>query len=546
MAQSTMDKLMARLEALEQALRKTKEDVAAAEARAARAEARAARLETTTGNLAAAVVNPKPITRRSLLTKAAVAGAAGVAGALVLNRPKDVFATFSITGGAINASDGTTTLLTNSGVGTTPVFRADANQGANPNTNIDGVLGVGSNGYSGLVGYGGNHGGAGIWAVGGPATGTGASGLGGHFYAGTTASGQYANQSIQAYQQNNQTGVYTYNAVFGAAGASNSTSLSNGLWSYGADQGWGLYGSGGGGIGTAPNATNGGHGSIGYAGPGQVGVVGYGDTYYNPTLGSHGTAGFGNAVGVGGWFVGGRAALALGSAGSAGPPATGAHFRGDVYLDVKQVAWICIADGTPGTFEPLQPGGMNNALWTAVSTQQYTLSNSDGATWMDMDATNLKLVVTPTYSCQAILTGSSDLWTANAGFNQDIGIAVSGGVYPTSGGQPEAWKESGGFAGTFSPNAAHVDTIIPLAAGTAYTIKLQWKTNKGGSSLIAAGAGPIALKFSPTRLTAQLIATKPGGGPIASTAATPYEIPAEMRPDPRQRQRPGSTTSPYK
>ena len=41
-------------------------------------------------------------------------------------------------------------------------------------------------------------------------------------------------------------------------------------------------------------------------------------------------------------------------------------------------------------------------------------------------------------------------------FNQDIGISVIGGVYPTTAGQPEAWKESGGFAGTFSPNAAFV------------------------------------------------------------------------------------------
>ena len=63
-----------------------------AEERAARAEARAAQLENATGNLAAAVVDPRPMSRRSLLTKVAAAGAAGVAGSLILAKPKDVFA----------------------------------------------------------------------------------------------------------------------------------------------------------------------------------------------------------------------------------------------------------------------------------------------------------------------------------------------------------------------------------------------------------------------------------------------------------------------
>src|SRR5947209_4880848 len=63
----------------------------------------------------------------------------------------------------------------------------------------------------------------------------------------------------------------------------------------------------------------------------------------------------------------------------------------------------------------------------------------------------------------AVLSGNADLWTSVAGYNQDLGISVSGtgqSVYPTRAGQPEAWKESGGFAGTFSPNAAFVQTVV--------------------------------------------------------------------------------------
>jgi hypothetical protein len=65
-----------------------------------------------------------------------------------------------------------------------------------------------------------------------------------------------------------------------------------------------------------------------------------------------------------------------------------------------------------------------------------------------------------------------------------------------------AWKESGGFAGTYSPNAAFVQTVVQLAAGTTYTIKLVWKSNTADPGTIWAGAGPINTAYSPTRLTA--------------------------------------------
>jgi hypothetical protein len=132
----------------------------------------------------------------------------------------------------------------------------------------------------------------------------------------------------------------------------------------------------------------------------------------------------------------------------------------------------------------------------ALTTQQYALTNSNGSTWTDMDSTNLNLTLTPSANSTAIIGGNSDLWTANAGYNQDLAITINGTV--------AAWKESGGFAGTFSPNAAYVQTVQNLTAGTAYTIKLQWKTNKAAVGTIYAGAGPINSQFSPTSLIVQL------------------------------------------
>jgi len=144
-------------------------------------------------------------------------------------------------------------------------------------------------------------------------------------------------------------------------------------------------------------------------------------------------------------------------------------------------------------------------LATAVSSQQYSLANSDGAAWQTMDPTNLIAGLSPGTASTAVLSANADLWTANAGFNQDLGIFVS-----VNGGADQlvAWKESGGLAGTFSPNAAFVQAVYGVSAGSTYAFKLKWKTNRSAAgATIFAGAGPIGGVFSPTRLTAQLVAS---------------------------------------
>ena len=150
------------------------------------------------------------------------------------------------------------------------------------------------------------------------------------------------------------------------------------------------------------------------------------------------------------------------------------------------------------------------ATYTAVITSQASLTGSDGVTWQPIDprlAITIKLPDTEA----ALLSGNADLWTARAGVNQDLGITVS------VGGGPDTllfWKESGGFAGTYSPNAAFVHGTYQLQAGFTYVFKLVWKTNNNapGASIFA-GAGPIGPDYSPTRLTVQLVQT-----PIVSAA----------------------------
>ncbi len=153
--------------------------------------------------------------------------------------------------------------------------------------------------------------------------------------------------------------------------------------------------------------------------------------------------------------------------------------------------------------------------WIATSTQQLVLPNSNG-TWQDMDATlSVQFTVPSTGSWLAYISGNADLWTSTLGFNQDIGINLVGGTYNGI----VAWKESGGRAGTFSPNAAFVQPALPVTAGN-YTAKLQWKANRAGTSKIYAGAGPFAGGFSPTTLSVVLI---PVAGTQTASSTTQYQ-----------------------
>jgi hypothetical protein len=168
-------------------------------------------------------------------------------------------------------------------------------------------------------------------------------------------------------------------------------------------------------------------------------------------------------------------------------------------------------------------GGSHNSATTTfdigsllhtLSTLQYTLSSSDGVTWAPIDPTRLSLTVSPAADESVLLGGNADLWTANPGVNQDLGIFMT-----DNGGDPQllGWKESGGFAGTFSPNAAYVQWLQPLSAGHTYVFSLDWKANKPSSgTTIYAGAGPIGSAFSPTSLTAKIFSTAPSWNVITT------------------------------
>jgi hypothetical protein len=58
--------------------------------------------------------------------------------------------------------------------------------------------------------------------------------------------------------------------------------------------------------------------------------------------------------GYGGLFEGGKAQLRIVPKGSAGKPTSGAHTKGEVYMDSAGTLFVCMANGTPGTWRKVQ------------------------------------------------------------------------------------------------------------------------------------------------------------------------------------------------
>lgn len=150
------------------------------------------------------------------------------------------------------------------------------------------------------------------------------------------------------------------------------------------------------------------------------------------------------------------------------------------------------------------PAAQFGSILIATNASYHLSTPNDGSfgSWVEMDP-NLRVTQVPAVSGSSIVSANLDLWTARAGYNQDVGIFVA-----TDGG-PDlqlGWKESGGYAGTFSPNAAFVETVLPVLAGHTYVFTLKWKPNRPApEQTIYAGAGAAGTRFSPTRLTVRLL-----------------------------------------
>lgn len=171
------------------------------------------------------------------------------------------------------------------------------------------------------------------------------------------------------------------------------------------------------------------------------------------------------------------------------------------------------------TAEILPPGSGIMAS-TASSGDTYYLPLGAGQDWGSIDSSKLVLHVTPTFDSTAILFASAALVNASDANSTrpDLGIAVSS---PTRGTSVVAWEESNAQgAGAVSPVSVH--GVIPLKAGTAYTITLEWKeavpTNFFNSAI------RTSPDLSPTQLMAEVIPTVSPTSVFAAGSAQQYSL----------------------
>jgi hypothetical protein len=137
--------------------------------------------------------------------------------------------------------------------------------------------------------------------------------------------------------------------------------------------------------------------------------------------GIFGLAGFGAS---GGFFAGTDVAISFDPTSSPGPPTPSIAFKGELNVDSNGVLWICIADGSPGTWIRLSS---TNLLATP---QRLYDSRNTGGIFMNGETRTIDVAGVlsgiPAYATSVI----GNITLANT---LDHGFAV---VYPKGGSQP--------------------------------------------------------------------------------------------------------------
>jgi hypothetical protein len=88
-----------------------------------------------------------------------------------------------------------------------------------------------------------------------------------------------------------------------------------------------------------------------------------------------------SSSGLGASFTGGLAPLKLAPGGSLGAPGSGSHTKGEIYLDSAAAVWVCIDNGTPGSWVRLgavAPGALGGII-SYLSTPVRLLDARNGA-----------------------------------------------------------------------------------------------------------------------------------------------------------------------
>jgi hypothetical protein len=226
-------------------------------------------------------------------------------------------------------------------------------------------------------------------------------------------------------------------------------------------------------VGVWGETTSGNAGVVGKAGAGTTGNGVSG----NADLG-HGVAGVSSSW-VGGVFVGPAANVWLQGHVGNGAPNTGTQYRGLIYADQSATLWVCIADGTPGTWVRLTgvSSGATGGAITYLSTPVRLLDARSGASSGLVNRG--PLAGNEVYAFAVAGLGGSGIPSNAQGLIGNVTVLGPSGIgnlslFPAPGPAPSVASMTFGTAGLFLANGVNV------AIGTGGQVMIQ--NQSGGTT----------------------------------------------------------------
>jgi hypothetical protein len=233
--------------------------------------------------------------------------------------------------------------------------------------------------------------------------------------------------------------------------------------------------------------------------------------------------------GYGGYFQGGLAPILLVPAGAAGPPTSGTHAQGELYVDANAVLYICTAAGTPGTWQQIMtvPVGSLPTV-TAISPTSGPTTGGTTVTITGTNFTGATKVLFGTVAATSFTVVSATEITAvspaQAAGAQNISVTTPAGT------------SAAVAADMFTYTSSTVPTVTsisptsgPIAGGTTVTIT---GTNFTGATKVVFGtvAATSFTVVSATEITAVSPAQAAGAHNIYVTtpSGTSAPVAADM------------------
>jgi hypothetical protein len=179
--------------------------------------------------------------------------------------------------------------------------------------------------------------------------------------------------------------------------------------------------------------------------------------------------------GYGGVLSGGLAPLLLYPAPTAGPPTTGTHQLGELYVDSDGVQYRCAAAGTPGTWVP-----QYSVVPLPAPVRVINTTTGEGGI-------SGPLVPGATVHTSSVLTGANGIPDGAVGIVANLAVSGVGGALLNGYGVMTIFP-----AGAATPATANINAGAgSFAESNAVTVAFGTGANAGKVSIVWNGGGPV-------------------------------------------------------